>query len=184
MREISADTLSHGGREISAATLSYGAREISAATLSPGQAEISADAPPQGRREDQYPVGRRSELQRQAVEPAVAGLRRRDLTLAPVGSATTVQRVAALERAADSWPDGGAAMMAPTSVQRDSSAGGAVADAPAPGATQASATVASASNNEKDMDELAGKLYDRIRGRLRTELLVDRERAGLLTDWR
>jgi hypothetical protein len=34
------------------------------------------------------------------------------------------------------------------------------------------------------MDELAGKLYDRIRSKLRAELLVDRERAGLLTDWR
>jgi hypothetical protein len=34
------------------------------------------------------------------------------------------------------------------------------------------------------MDELAGKLYDRIRNRLKTELLVDRERAGVLTDLR
>jgi hypothetical protein len=37
---------------------------------------------------------------------------------------------------------------------------------------------------EPDMDELAGKLYDRIRTRLRTELLIDRERAGFLTDLR
>jgi len=37
---------------------------------------------------------------------------------------------------------------------------------------------------ETDMDELAGKLYDRIRSRLKTELLVDRERAGFLTDLR
>ncbi|HVS06193.1 MAG TPA: hypothetical protein VHK65_08495 [Candidatus Dormibacteraeota bacterium] len=37
---------------------------------------------------------------------------------------------------------------------------------------------------ETDMDELAGKLYDRIRNRLKTELLVDRERAGFLTDLR
>jgi hypothetical protein len=37
---------------------------------------------------------------------------------------------------------------------------------------------------EMDMDELAGKLYDRIRSRLKTELLVDRERAGFLTDLR
>jgi len=34
------------------------------------------------------------------------------------------------------------------------------------------------------MDELAGKLYDRIRTRLKTELLIDRERAGFLTDLR
>jgi hypothetical protein len=37
---------------------------------------------------------------------------------------------------------------------------------------------------DTDMDELAGKLYDRIRNRLKTELLVDRERAGFLTDLR
>lgn len=38
--------------------------------------------------------------------------------------------------------------------------------------------------HESDMDELASKLYDRIRTRLKTELLVDRERAGFLTDLR
>ena len=38
--------------------------------------------------------------------------------------------------------------------------------------------------SETEMDELARKLYDRIRGRLKTELLVDRERAGFLTDLR
>jgi hypothetical protein len=37
---------------------------------------------------------------------------------------------------------------------------------------------------ETDMDELAGKLYDKIRTRLKSELLVDRERAGFLTDLR
>jgi len=34
------------------------------------------------------------------------------------------------------------------------------------------------------LDELTGRLYDRVRTNLRTELLVDRERAGLLTDLR
>ena len=38
--------------------------------------------------------------------------------------------------------------------------------------------------SESEMDELAGKLYDRIRSRLKSELLVDRERAGFLTDLR
>lgn len=38
--------------------------------------------------------------------------------------------------------------------------------------------------NKIDMDELASRLYDRVRSRLRLELLVDRERAGLLTDFR
>jgi hypothetical protein len=35
-----------------------------------------------------------------------------------------------------------------------------------------------------DLDELARRLYDRLRSRLRIELLVDRERAGLLVDHR
>jgi hypothetical protein len=32
------------------------------------------------------------------------------------------------------------------------------------------------------LDDLAARLYDRLRGRLRAELLVDRERAGTLAD--
>jgi hypothetical protein len=35
-----------------------------------------------------------------------------------------------------------------------------------------------------DMDDLTTRLYERLRSRLRMELLVDRERAGLLTDFR
>jgi hypothetical protein len=38
--------------------------------------------------------------------------------------------------------------------------------------------------NNVDLDELAARLYDRLRSRLRLELLVDRERAGMLTDFR
>jgi len=33
-----------------------------------------------------------------------------------------------------------------------------------------------------DLEQLANRLYDRIRSRLDRELLVDRERAALLTD--
>jgi hypothetical protein len=35
-----------------------------------------------------------------------------------------------------------------------------------------------------DMEDLARRVYLRLRSRLRTELLVDRERAGLLPDYR
>ncbi len=35
-----------------------------------------------------------------------------------------------------------------------------------------------------DMEELSTRIYSRLRSRLRQELLVDRERAGLLTDYR
>jgi hypothetical protein len=34
------------------------------------------------------------------------------------------------------------------------------------------------------LDELATRLYQRLRSRLRLELIVDRERAGRLTDFR
>ena len=36
----------------------------------------------------------------------------------------------------------------------------------------------------RELDDLAHRLYGRIRGNLRRELLVDRERAGLLADLR
>jgi hypothetical protein len=48
----------------------------------------------------------------------------------------------------------------------------------APGGTEA------AERPELDLDELARRLYDRIRRRLRAELLIDRERAGLIADLR
>lgn len=35
-----------------------------------------------------------------------------------------------------------------------------------------------------DLEQLAARLYDRLRNRIRLELLIDRERAGLLTDFR
>jgi hypothetical protein len=58
------------------------------------------------------------------------------------------------------------------SVQR---AGAGAGTGPAPGA---------AAQSPQALDELAGRIYDRIRSRLRDELLVDRERAGLVTDVR
>ena len=65
------------------------------------------------------------------------------------------------------------------------SEGGAISDSA--GSSAASAAVAPAGPHqasEAEMDELARKLYDRLRSRLKTELLVDRERAGFLTDLR
>jgi len=60
-------------------------------------------------------------------------------------------------------------------------AGSAPTRAPSPAEGPA---LASHTAPETDMDELAGKLYDKIRTRLKSELLVDRERAGFLTDLR
>jgi hypothetical protein len=39
-------------------------------------------------------------------------------------------------------------------------------------------------DKEQELDDLAGKLYGRLRGRLAAELLLDRERSGLLMDFR
>jgi Domain of unknown function (DUF4157) len=39
-------------------------------------------------------------------------------------------------------------------------------------------------DNPVELDELATRLYGRLRSKLRLELIVDRERAGLLTDFR
>ena len=49
-------------------------------------------------------------------------------------------------------------------------------------ATAGSAHGGEAGATGPDLDKLAGELYERIRGRLAGELLVDRERAGLLVD--
>jgi hypothetical protein len=44
--------------------------------------------------------------------------------------------------------------------------------------------VAEESTPELDFDEIARRVYGQVRTQLRTELLIDRERAGLLTDFR
>ena len=67
----------------------------------------------------------------------------------------------------------------PVAVSRRLSEGAMASDSSGP-----AALAASSEGSEAQMDELARKLYDRIRGRLKSELLVDRERAGFLTDLR
>jgi 3-oxoacyl-ACP reductase-like protein len=55
------------------------------------------------------------------------------------------------------------------------------ADAAAPAAPSPAGGAAAAG---PDLDDLARKLYDRLRGRLAAELRLDRERIGSLTDLR
>jgi hypothetical protein len=43
---------------------------------------------------------------------------------------------------------------------------------------------APATRADEDLDDLARRLYDRLRSRLHRELLVDRERSGMVTDLR
>jgi hypothetical protein len=58
--------------------------------------------------------------------------------------------------------------------------------APAPAATTTTATpdTEPIELDRLDLEALATRLYDRLRSRIRMELLIDRERAGLLTDFR
>jgi hypothetical protein len=52
------------------------------------------------------------------------------------------------------------------------------------GATGAGGAGGVPQHSDKELDDLARQLYERLRSRLRMELLVDRERAGLITDLR
>jgi hypothetical protein len=56
--------------------------------------------------------------------------------------------------------------------------------APAPVATSAVPDETPIEVDRIDLEALAARLYDRLRSRIRMELLIDRERAGLLTDFR
>lgn len=71
-----------------------------------------------------------------------------------------------------------------TPVQREAAPTTAEAPAASPGAgaTPAGGAAPGAGDKPAELDELAKKLYERIRTRLKAELRLDRERAGLLTD--
>jgi hypothetical protein len=76
------------------------------------------------------------------------------------------------------------APLAVKTVQRETEAPAAAASPSAAAVSSAPAAAAGPEQSDHQLDELAGRLYDRIRSRLKTELLVDRERAGFLTDLR
>ncbi|MBP1705316.1 MAG: hypothetical protein H6Q36_1055 [Chloroflexi bacterium] len=79
-----------------------------------------------------------------------------------------------------------AAATAYPALQRQAGPGAGEATVATGGGDEAAGTGATttgpAGNRDQDMDELARKLYGRIRERLSAELLADRERAGLLVD--
>jgi hypothetical protein len=152
--------------------------------LSPAAPQSQDGPTPQGRI---LAVGRRLQVQTQSERPAS---RAAELPLAPA------QRAAADSSPERSGPGGESTSEV---VQRgwfdslSSEVSSLSSRAPSPAeAGSAASTVGSAFGSmfgghkepETDMDELAGKLYDKIRNRLKSELLVDRERAGLLTDLR
>ena len=129
------------------------------------------------------PAGRAEES---ATAESAAGM---DFPLAP--APLIIQRIAADESGDGSaWAN----IAAGPTLQREPAEVAAAAEAP--GALRAGPTEAASPNGsgfhpaasshapEADLDALASRLYDRIRSRLKTELLVDRERAGFLTDLR
>ena len=68
-------------------------------------------------------------------------------------------------------------------VFREADAGAAASSAATPAAAgEGGATAGAAAQADSDMDKLAATLYERLRQRLRRELLDDRERAGFALD--
>jgi hypothetical protein len=71
-------------------------------------------------------------------------------------------------------------------VQRETAGGEEPGGASAPVAAAGSGLAAAEApgHSDKDLDDLARKLYDRVSLNLRRDLLIQRERAGLVHDWR
>jgi hypothetical protein len=134
------------------------------------------------------PDGQRLELQAQSGEGSVS--RGAELPLAPVQRAsveTLLDRSAPSSDSAPQVVQRGWLDSASSEFSGLSSRGPSLAEAGSAVSTVGSAIGSMFSGHkaaETDIDELAGKLYDRIRTRLKSELLVDRERAGFLTDLR
>ena len=129
------------------------------------------------------------------------------LPVAPIGSSTTIARRAEGMGAAvpavggavssggggaspggggENGPPGPSAQFGVESsfVFREADDGGAAAATaatPAP-AGEGGAAAGAAAQSDSDMDKLAATLYERLRQRLRRELLDDRERAGFALD--
>jgi len=154
---------------------------------SPFSQESTVAAPQRRLPDQELPIGRRFQV---AAHSDRVVSRAAELPLAPV------QRAAAEAPPEPSEPAGESTT---ESVQRgwfdsiSSEVSSLSSRAPSPAeAGSAVSTVGSAIGSmfgghkaaETDMDELAGKLYEKIRTRLKSELLVDRERAGFLTDLR
>jgi hypothetical protein len=124
--------------------------------------------------------GQRMEAEAETVERSVAT--DAEMPLARV-AASPVQASTAVIEARAPWATS-------STIQRAlESNGGSPSASEAPSMSSAgqpapAASVSPQKVDDTQMDELAGKLYDKIRSRLRNELLVDRERAGFLTDLR
>lgn len=124
--------------------------------------------------------GQRMEAEAQTVERSVAT--DAEMPLARLAAPGVQASTAVIEARAP--------LATSATIQRAPESNGsspAASDAPSmsgPGQPSPAASISPQKDDDTQMDELAGKLYDKIRSRLRNELLVDRERAGFLTDLR
>ena len=158
------------------------AYRAAAGVLPPRSTEIPQPYPaPQGERETRLsrgislPLARPPGIALQRAAQALADSRTEPADESPEPFAPTLQ---------GAWYDSIAAGAGSLASSAMSSGGAAAAGAVGSAVGAAASSPGHQQAAEPDMDELAGKLYDRIRTRLKTELLIDRERAGFLTDLR
>jgi hypothetical protein len=97
--------------------------------------------------------------------------------------ARTAQASSVVMQARAPWAAFASIQRAPESAESSPEVSEAPPDISA-GQPAAATSTPATKDDETHIDELASKLYDKIRSRLRNELLVDRERAGFLTDLR
>ena len=108
---------------------------------------------------------------------------------APIAEPPVVARASSDAPPAGPWEAPGGMMEA---VQRETApaegasstgaSGASGSGAPASGAAPSGGSVAGMPTGDRELDDLAHNLYDRLRSRLRMELLIDRERSGTLSD--
>lgn len=152
--------------------------------LAPFAPSTTADSP------FEFETQREHSHLRPAVQRATAAALHRPVAeFFPLAGSSTVQPrfdVPAVQRAGPAAapgavPSGDATPAAGSAPGAGGAPGG---DAGPPGGGGAAIAAPVPGQSEKELDELARKLYDRIRYHLRSELLIDRERAGVLTDLR
>ena len=141
----------------------------------------------QAPRAGHWPAGDQLPLVQRAATPVSAGAGGDPRTAALSTGLAAVDRDGAIVfpgLAAHIAPMSETATAPPIQRQAASPTAEAPAASPEPAAatTPAAATPPAAGGKPAELDELAKKLYERIRTRLKAELRLDRERAGLLTD--
>ncbi len=159
-----------------------GGSEFPFETPSQGGSEFPHPALPQTRREFQSPQGGR-EFRFDNPPPAAREVSSGRLPLAP-SPGIAVQRASDNPRLPDPPPQEAAETLQALWYENRVAVSRPSEGETTPGSARPVAATGPSQASETEMDELARKLYDRIRGRLKTELLVDRERAGFLTDLR